>query len=416
MKMLKNPKFAQGNGKLAKHKSKKRPPLNGRLGFWLVILALVLVLAFVRYVYSGSSNHHKIAAVPVVLAVARTADVPIYLPALGAVTPKYTVTVRTQINGQLLHVLFTEGQMVKTGDVLAEIDPRPYQAQLIQYQGQLERDQALLENARHDLQRYQKLWRQDSVSKQTLDTQASLVKQDEGAVQLDEGLIESTRLNLVYCRITSPIDGRVGLRLVDPGNYVQTSDAAGLAVIDTLNPITVVFSLAEDNVPKVMKQINAGLTLPVEAYNREQTKLLETGKLLTMDNQVDPSTGTVKLKAEFQNDQNFLFPNQFVNVELWIDTLQDATLVPTTAIQHNADNSFVYILNSDQTVSIKPVMVGVTVTGDTTISSGISPGQSVVVEGADKLSDGAAVTVSNPLEAQGEKNTMDNHQHKRTTA
>jgi multidrug efflux system membrane fusion protein len=381
--------------------------------FWWGVCVVLICIFLIRYCSSGADNHKKAPALPVVTAVAQSKDMPIYLSALGTVTPTYTVTVRTQINGQLLRVLFREGQLVKAGDLLAEIDPRPYQAQLIQYEGQLLRDQALLDNAKLDLKRYKTLWKQDSVAKQVLDTQVALVKQYEGTVKIDQGLLDSTKLNLKYCNITSPIDGRVGLRLVDPGNFVQTSDATGLAVIDMQHPITVVFTLPEDTVPDVVEQVNAGKILIVNLFDRAQNKKLATGRLLTMDNQIDPTTGTVKLKATFENKQNTLFPNQFVNVQLWVKTLQHATVVPTAAIQPGAQGSFVYLLGGEKqdTVSIKPVVVGVTV-GDLTSVTGLSVGQSVVVEGADKLTDGATVALSNTSAGSNSKSLP----HRRTKA
>ncbi len=366
-----------------------------RRSVWITLASLLMI--FLAYNYY--SNHHKKPAIPipVVTANAQSKDVPVYLTELGSVTPTYSVTVKTQINGYLLRVLFTEGQMVKAGDLLAEIDPRLYEAQLIQYEGQMLRDSALLANAQVDLKRYQNLWKQDSVAKQTLDTQVSLVQQYEGLVKIDQGLIDTTQLNLAYCKIKSPIDGRVGLRLVDPGNYVQTSDTTGLAVINTINPITVIFSIPEDSVPAVTAKINAGNILTVEAYDRQQTKLLATGKLLTIDNQIDPTTGTVKLRAQFANENNALFPDQFVNVKLLVNTLVNATLVPTAALQYGAKNTFVYLVNKNKTVSVTPVMVGVTNGNDSVITSGLLPGQTVVVEGADKLTDGATIVPSNPV-------------------
>lgn len=365
----------------------------------LILLVLLVIFVIAWLIFKPSAKLPEAPTQSVVIAEAKHKDVPVFLNALGTVTPTYSVTVKTQVSGQLMQVLFTEGQMVKKGELIAEIDPRPYEAQLVQYQGQLARDTALLDNAKVDLNRYQTLWKQDSVAKQTLDTQVSLVRQDEGNVKLDEGLIQLTKVNLVYTKITSPIDGRVGLRLVDPGNFVQPSDATGIVVINMINPITVVFTLPEDDIHDVVKQINEGKKLVVYAYNRSQTKLLATGTLLTIDNQVDVTTGTVKLKAEFANDDNILFPSQFVNVKLLIATLSNATVVPTAAIQHGADNTFVYLLNVDHTkVKAMPVVIGVTNENDTVIKSGIKPGQFVVTEGADKLTDGASISVANPPE------------------
>jgi len=365
-----------------------------KLNMWLVALVIVLISAFLLHRCSQNTKTPARPALPVVLAAAQTRVVPVYLVALGAVTPTYSVTVRTQINGQLLRVLFTEGQMVKKGDLLAEIDPRVYEAQLIQYEGQLTRDRALLANARLDLKRYQKLWHEDSISKQTLDTQVALVQQDEGTVKLDEGLFYGTQVNLIYTRITSPIDGRVGLRLVDPGNFVQTSDTTGIAVINMLNPITVIFTLPEDNIPVVLKQMNTGKKLTVLAYDRQDETLLDHGTLLTMDNQVDPTTGTVKLRALFPNTQNRLFPSQFVNIHLLVDTLPHATTIPTAAVQQGANGLFVYLLENDNTVKVTPITTSLTTGNDTVVLQGVLPQQFVVVEGADKLTNGAKVSVA----------------------
>lgn len=366
--------------------------------FWNILLVIFLTLFLVRC-HSFESKKHP--GLLVVLGKVQTSNVPVYFTALGSVIPTYTVTVRTQINGQLLRVLFREGQMVKAGDLLAQIDPRLYEAQLVQYQGQLARDQALLANAKVDQKRYQTLWKQDSVAKQTLDTQLSLVQQDEGIVKIDEGLIQSTKVNLLYTNITAPIDGRIGLRLVDPGNYVQTSDVAGIAVINMLNPISVVFTLPEDNVPAVLEQLHAGKTLTVETYDRLQNKLLATGTLLTIDNQIDPTTGTVKLKASFNNENNLLFPNQFVNVKLLVTTIENATIVPTAAIQHGVQNTFVYLAKNDDKVSIQPIVVGMTSGENTVVTSGLTAGQDVVVDGTDKLTDGAEISTSNSDKTNG---------------
>jgi multidrug efflux system membrane fusion protein len=378
----------------------KRPWLavHRTLTFWVIILLIVLFIGLTHQ-KSASNKTKSSSATQVVLTKSYQSNVPVYITALGNVTPTYSVTVRTQINGQLMSVLYKEGQLVKTGDLLAIIDPRPYEAQLVQYEGQLKRDLALLANARVDLKRYQRLWKQDSISEQTLATQISLVEQYEGNVKTDQGLIEGTKVNLIYTRITSPIDGRVGLRLVDPGNFVQTTDTTGLMVINTLNPITVIFTIPEDNIPDVAKQIYDNQPLTVEAYDRDQNKLLSTGKLLTIDNQVDPTTGTVKLRAQFPNDDNRLFPSQFVNVKLYVKTISNATIVPTAAIQYSPKGPFVYQVNNDLTVMAKPIKVG-TVAGDNTaIIAGLLAKQLVVIEGADKLTDGAKVDVAQHSQA-----------------
>lgn len=375
----------------------KRTPIYKQPRFWLLMGVIIFVILIMALQYFNSLRKKRGPAQPVVVANVISKDMPVYLSGLGAVTPTYSVTVRTQINGQLLQVYFKEGQTVKVGDLLAQIDPRPYEAQLLQYQGQLERDQALLANAQLDLTRYEKLWKQDSVSKQTLDTQHALVKQYEGNVKSDEGLIQATKLNLTYCRIVSPVNGRIGLRLVDPGNYVQTTDTNGIAVINTLNPITVVFTLPEDDIPQIQKQINTGRTLEVKAYDRTQTQLLATGYLLAIDSQIDPSTGTVKLKAQFANDDSTLFPSQFVNVKFLIDTIKNATVVPTAAVQYGTQGPFVFLLdNKDKRVNIRPVKVGITVGDNTVVTSGILPHQHVVIEGTDKLVDGSYVTITKP--------------------
>jgi len=288
-------------------------------------------------------------------------------------------------------VRFQEGQIVKTGDLLAEIDPRPLNAQLTQYEGQLARDQALLENARLDLERYQVLWEQDSIPRQQLDTQVSLVHQYEGTVKNDEGQIEATKVQLIYCRITSPIGGRVGLRLVDPGNIVHAADTAGIVVITQLQPITVVFTIPEDNIPAVLGKLSQGVKLEVDAYDREQQKKLSTGSLLTIDNQVDPTTGTVKLKAVFENTDNRLFPNQFVNARLLLDTKRGATTVPAATIQRTSRGAFVYVVKPDKTATVRPVTVGVTEGDTVTIESGIEVGEQIVVDGADRLREGSRV-------------------------
>jgi len=333
--------------------------------------------------------------IPVVAAAARTRDVGVYLKGLGTVTPLNTVTVRSRVDGELVGIHFREGQIVRSGDLLAEIDPRPFQAQLTQFEGQLERDQALLDNARLDLKRFQVLITTDAAPRQQLDTQVSLVHQLEGTVKNDQGQIDATKVQLVYCRITSPIAGRVGLRLVDPGNIVHATDTGSLVIVTQLQPITVIFTIPEDSIPTVLEQLGRGVRLPVEAYDREQRKKLAEGALLTIDNEVDPTTGTVRLKAEFPNTDNRLFPSQFVNARLRIETRRGATVVPTAAIQQSPRGSFVYVVRPDRTVGVRQVGVGVTDGDDVSIEQGLQLGEHVVIEGAERLRDGAAIALRN---------------------
>jgi membrane fusion protein, multidrug efflux system len=335
-------------------------------------------------------------ALPVVAAPVTRGSIDIYLTALGTVTPRNIVTVRSRVDGQLLQVAFREGQIIKAGELLAEIDPRPFQVQLTQAQGQMAKDQALLKNAQLDLERYRTLLSQDSIAKQLVDTQEALVRQYEGTVQADQGQIDSARLQLTYARITAPIGGLVGLRQVDPGNVIHASDAGGLVVITQIQPITVLFPIPEDNLQQVLKRLKSGAAIPVDAYDRAQKVKLATGKLLTADNQIDTATGTVKLRAEFSNDDSALFPNQFVNVRMLVDTLPDATLLPTAAVQRGAPGTFVYAVNEDHTVSVKPVKLGAVQGEVTSIEGGIAPGVMVVVDGTDKLREGAKVELISP--------------------
>jgi multidrug efflux system membrane fusion protein len=330
-------------------------------------------------------------AMPVVAATVAKADVPVTLSGLGTVTPLAVVTIRPQISGYLVALGFKEGQMVKQGDFLAQIDPRPYQIALDQAQAQLARDQAQLDNGQIDLARYRRLAAQDSIARQQLDTQQALVHQLEATVATDKAQIDQAKLNLEYCHIVSPIEGRVGLRQVDVGNYVQTGDTNGIVVVAQLHPISVIFTLPEDDVPQIMKRLREGATLPVAAYDRTNTTKLATGALSTVDNQIDTSTGTVRLRADFDNADNTLFPNQFVNVTLLTDTLAGATVVPSSAIQRGAPGTFVYVVKPDHTVAVQPVKLGPTAGDQVAITSGLEVGAQIVVDGADKLRDGAKV-------------------------
>jgi membrane fusion protein, multidrug efflux system len=331
---------------------------------------------------------------PVVASAAEKGDIKIILNALGTVTPLATVTVKSQISGQLVRIAFEEGQMVKAGDLLAEIDSRPYERQRDQAQGQLVRDQALLKDAQIDFARYKKLLSEDSIAKQQVDTQEYLVHQFEGTVQSDQAMVDTANLNIAYCHVIAPVTGRVGLRQVDQGNYVQANDANGLVVLTQVQPITVVFTLPEDNLPAVLKQLHAGVAMEVTAWDRSMITKLATGKLNTTDNQIDTTTGTVKLRAQFANQDESMFPNQFVNVQLLVDTLHDATVILSPAIQRGAPGTFVYLVKSDDTVAVQPIKLGPAEGDRVSVLSGLSPGDRVVVDGADRLRDGAKVTTS----------------------
>lgn len=339
--------------------------------------------------------------VPVGLATAQKGDIGVTRVGLGTVTPIATVTVRTQINGQLMQLGFQEGQIVHEGDFLAQIDPRPYQLMLEQAQGALARDQALLKDAELDLARFRKLVAQDSISKQQLDTQVALVGQDQGNVQTDQAQIDTAKLDLVYCHITSPVTGRVGIRQVDVGNYIQTSDTNGIVTVTQLQPMSVIFPLPEDDLPPIMQRLKAGAELQATAYDRTGAIKLATGKLVAVNSQIDTATGTIEFRAEFNNEDGMLFPNQFVNVELLVDTLHDVTTVPSAAIQRGTPGTFVYLVNPDQTVSVRVVKTGPSQGDKVAILEGLNPGDTVVVDGADKLRDGAKITLPSTSDGQG---------------
>jgi multidrug efflux system membrane fusion protein len=331
---------------------------------------------------------------PVATATVASGDVNVTINALGTVTSLATVTVRSQISGQLVAVNFQEGQTVKKGDQLAEIDSRPYQLALAQAEGALKRDQALLQSAQLDLERYTNLSKTNAVPRQQLDQQKALVQQDEGNIVTDQAQIDTAKLNIAYCHIVAPVNGRLGLRQVDQGNYVTPGDANGLVVITQLSPISVMFTTAEDNLPAVRKRLKAGATLEATAFDRSGTNKLAVGTLSTLDNQIDTTTGTVKLRAQFANADGELFPNQFVNIQLLVDVLHDTPVVPTSAIQRGAPGTFVYLIDpKESTVSVRKVVLG-PVDGDrVAVTSGLKPGDQMVIDGADKLRDGIKVTV-----------------------
>jgi len=346
---------------------------------------------------AGSRRNRRQLAngvIPVMATSARAGDISVRLDALGTVTPLATVIVRPQLSGYLTQIAFTEGQVVKKGDFLAQIDPRPYQIALEQAQGQLARDQALLKNAYLDLARYQKLSSQDSIARQQVDTQQSLVQQYKGTILSDQAQVDTANLDLDYCHITAPVTGRVGLRPVDQGNYVQTGDANGLVVITQIQPITVIFTIPEDNIPIVQQEVQAGHTLSVIAYDRSGAIKLATGNLGTLDNQIDTTTGTVKLRAQFDNNDNALFPNQFVNVNLLVRTEHAQAIVPMAAIQHGPSSTFVYLVKADKTVAAQPITTGTTSGDDVSVTTGLKTGDQVVIDGVDQLRDGSKVLVT----------------------
>ena len=399
------------------------PPRRRRGVRLLVVLALaaIAIFAFERWeqLAPGTIEEKKTekSGLPpqtIRAANAERGQMPITLDALGTVTPLAMVTIRTQISGKLMSVGFTEGQLVKSGDFLAQIDSRPYEAALAQAQGQLAKDSSLLQQAQANLARYQTLNRQDSIAKQQVDDQAFLVAQDKAAIATDNAQIDTAKLNAGYTRILAPISGRVGLRLVDPGNYVQTSDAAGIVVVTQLDPISVMFSTAEDNLPRIATRLATGAKLPVTAFDRANVKALGVGELATFDNQIDTSTGTFKMRARFANPDNALFPNQFVNVRLLVDTLTDAVLVPNAAVQLGQNGPFVYVVKDGASVEARPVKTGASDAQHIVIASGLEAGESVVIDGVDRLKDGAEVRLAGATPAQAEPKRE--HKHRKSEA
>ena len=387
------------------------PP--SRRGRWLgALVALLVVLALGgaawylihRPAPKGPGGPGGGARVTVGEATARRADVPVYIDALGTVTPVATITLRPQVSGVLTQVLFTEGQMVTKGQLLAQIDPRPFQQALMQAQGTRQRDEAQLANARITLQRYQTLLAQDSIARQDVDTQAALVQQLEGTVTSDRASEKTAQLNLDFTRVTAPISGRVGLRVVDAGNVVSSGDAAGIAVITQINPVDVQFSVPQDRVPDIqtraMESVKEDKRLPVTALDRTRSNVLDKGVFLTLDNQVDVQTGTVRAKARFQNAAGTLFPNQFVNIRLLLRTLQGAVVVPVTALRTGATGDFVYVINEDRTVSTRVVKRGQGTVENIVVTEGLKEGERVVTEGGDRLTDGASVRLASDAAAR----------------
>jgi multidrug efflux system membrane fusion protein len=365
----------------------------GLAAAWAAGLLLLLVLLY-RFAFRAEPTRPAPERTASVAAeTARTGDMPVYLDGIGTVTPRATVTVHPRVDGHLMAVHFVEGQAVADGDLLAEIDPRPFQVALEQAEGQLARDQALLANAKVDVLRYRALAKDDAIPKQQLDTQEALVRQYEAALVVDRGQIDAAKLDLTYSRVTAPVGGRIGLRLVDPGNLVHATDTGGLAVVTKVKPIDVVFTLPEDELPALVTKVRAGARLVVDALDREGKTKLASGVLLTIDNTIDPTTGTVRVKAEFPNDDETLFPNQFVNARLELDVRRGVTIVPEAAVQRGTQGTFVWVVKDDQTVEMRPVTLGVTEGPDAALDAGVAAGERVVVEGAEGLRPGAKVTI-----------------------
>lgn len=381
---------------------------------WLLVFAVAAIAAAILWIHpandasakakSAKGGRKGAAITPVVAVQATRGNIGVFVSGLGAITPLKTVTVRSRVDGQLMAVHFKEGDYVTEGDPLIDIDPRPYRATLEQAQGQLARDQALLENARVDLQRYQTLISENAIPQQQVATQESTVKQYEGTVKNDQGLVDAAALNVNFCHITSPISGIVGLRLVDPGNVVHASDTNGLIVVAQDQPISAIFTISEDQLPTLLPKIRADQKLPVEAWDREMKNKLAEGEFSNIDNEIDQTTGTVKIRAVFPNSKRTLFPNQFVNARLLLQEKQNVTLLPTAAIQRNTNNTYVFLVQPDNTVTIRNITIGTTEGEQSEITSGLAPGDKVVMTGVDKLQEGSKVnpTLSGATKAAGE--------------
>lgn len=381
------------------------PPLYRRPG--VIVAAVFVILGSIWYVSQrapsagtedprpgrGGGRFDPNRPVSVGVATVKRGDINVYQTGLGTAVPRNVVVVRPRVDGELVKVLFKEGQMVKEGDLLAQIDPRPYQVALTQAQGQLARDQALLRNAQLDYERYKTLLAQDSTSQQQLDTQAALVHQYEGTVKADQGQVDSAALSLSFTRITAPLSGRTGLRQVDPGNIVHASDTTGIVVITQLQPMTVEFAVPETRIERIMTRLHSGSPVTVEAWDRDNRKRIATGVLIAADNQVDTTTGTVKLRAEFRNDENALFANQFVNARALVETQRQVMVIPTAAVQTGNEGTFVYVVQPDQSVKVQSVRTGVADGNMVAVESGLTVGQTIVVDGLDKLRDGSKVQV-----------------------
>lgn len=392
-------------------------PAKSRWWLWIAVLGVLAVgIWYYRGTHStseagakgapgsygkgGPGDFGMFGPVPVVVATAQRGDLPVYLVGLGSVTAFNTVTVRSRVDGQIVKVNFTEGQFVNEGDALMEIDPRPYQVMLEQAEGQLAKDQAQLRDVQVNFERYTTLYNEGVVPKQQVDTQQAQVGQFQGSIKADQATIDNAKLQLVYARITAPISGRVGLRLVDIGNIVHATDTTGLLVITQLQPISVIFTLPQDQLQQVLVKIRGGGVLPVQAFDRDDVTKIADGKLATIDNQIDPTTGTYKLKAIFSNDNNVLFPNQFVNVHMLVDTKRNVVVVPTAAIQRGPQGTYVYVVSGGDTVNIRMVTVAQTSGNSIGVSSGLNAGDVVVIDGQDKLQDKSKV-IANAAPAGG---------------